>query len=299
MKIPTKKLKNGFELPVLGLGTWRIGGERERNTLNDEKDIQAIKDAINLGLKHIDTAELYGAGHSEELIAEAIKDFDRKEIFITSKVHPKNLRYNDLINAAKKSLERLKTGYIDLYLVHSANPNIPIQETMQAMDFLVEKGLVKHIGVSNFSVEQLKEAQKYAKNKIVVNQIEYSLIVRNTGKITEKMESEIIPFCQKNDILIVAWRPLMKGLLTKPGYELLDEMSKKYKKTQAQIALNWLISKKNIVTIVKSSNLEHLKSNLGAIGWNLEKEDLEKLDKGFVNKNPYETGLQERSHGIL
>jgi diketogulonate reductase-like aldo/keto reductase len=257
MKIPTKKLKNGFELPVLGFGTWLMGGEREPDYSNDEKDINSIKNALDIGLMHIDTAELYGGGHAEELIAEAIKDFKRENIFITSKVHPKNFRYNDLINSAKNSLKRIKTDYIDLYLLHSTNPDVPIKETMDAMNFLVEKGVVKNIGVSNFSVKQLKEAQKYSKNKIVVNQIEYSLIVRNTGKITENMESEIIPYCQKNDIFVIAWRPLVKGLITKGNYSILDEISKKYKKTRAQIALNWVISKEDVVTIVKASNIEH------------------------------------------
>ncbi len=274
-----KKLRNGFELPVLGLGTWGMGGRLKTDTSNDKKDIIAIKTAIKLGITHIDTAEIYGNGHAEELVAKAIKGFNRKKLFITSKVSQINLRYDDVIASAKKSLKRLKIDYIDLYLVHAPNQDVPIKETMKAMDFLVNQKLIKFIGVSNFSVEQLKEAQKYTKNKIVTNQIEYNLLVRNDGLFTVNMESEIIPYCQKKDILVTAWRPLVKGILSMPGIPILDKLYKKYNKTRVQIALNWLISKKNIITIVKASNIEHLKEDLGALGWKLKPKDIAKLDE--------------------
>ncbi|MFQ6010032.1 MAG: aldo/keto reductase [Candidatus Aenigmatarchaeota archaeon] len=276
-----KTLTGGFKLPVLGIGTWGMGGNREKDTTHDKEDITAIKTAIELGMIHIDTAEIYGAGHTEELVREAIKGFDRSKIFITSKVSSINLKYDDVIAAAKRSLKRLNTNYMDLYLIHGPNPDIPIEETMKAMDFLMHKKLVKNIGVSNFSVEELKEAQKCTKNKIVANQIEYNLSVRNRGRFTRNMESEIIPYCQENDIFIVAWRPLALGLLAKPGFDTLDRMAKKYNKTRAQIALNWLISKKNVVTIVKAANVEHIKENLGVLGWRLEQEDMAILDKGL------------------
>jgi diketogulonate reductase-like aldo/keto reductase len=122
---------------------------------------------------------LYGATHTEELIGEAIKDLDRSKLIITSKVYKTHLHYDDVITSCKKSLERLQTTYIDIYLIHAPNPEIPLQETMTALDFLVEQGLIKHIGVSNFSVEQMKEAQKYSKYKIIINQIPYNLSARN------------------------------------------------------------------------------------------------------------------------
>jgi diketogulonate reductase-like aldo/keto reductase len=112
---------------------------------DDKTSINTIKEAIKLGYTHIDTAELYGAGHSEELIGEAIQDFDRKQLFITSKVFKTNLRYDDLIKSAKESLKRLKTSYIDLYMIHVPNPEIDIKETMKAMDYLVEKNIIKYI----------------------------------------------------------------------------------------------------------------------------------------------------------
>ena len=275
-----KILDKDFKIPVIGLGTWGIGGFMETDFSKDEESIQAIKDAINLGYTHIDTAELYGAGHSEELVGKAIKEFDRTKLIITSKVFKTNLNFDDVISSCKKSLERLQTDYIDIYLIHAPNPEISLEKTMKAMDFLVEQKLVRFIGVSNFSVKQMKKAQRYSKNKIVVNQIPYNLNTRNNnhGGNCINMESEIIPYCQENDIIVMAYRPIERGFLIKT-HLLLDSLSKKYNKTKAQIAINWLISKKNIITIPKSTNIEHLKENLGAIGWNLSDEDIKLLDE--------------------
>ncbi len=278
-----KKLTDTITIPVIGLGTWTIGGGDEADTTYDDEDISAIRTAIKLGITHIDTAEAYAHGHTEELIGRAIGGFDRKNLFITSKVSPEHLSYDDLLASAKGSLQRLDTEYMDLYLIHGPNPDISIQETMKAMDSLVEQKLIRCMGVSNFPVEQIREAQKYTKNKIVANQIEYNLLVRDKGRVTENMESKIIPYCQENNILIIAWRPLAKGKLAKPGFKILDELAEKYHKTQAQIAINWLISKKGIVAIAKSTKVEHLEKNLGAIGWKLRQEDINRLNDEFVD----------------
>jgi diketogulonate reductase-like aldo/keto reductase len=252
-----------------------------RDTSKDAEWVAAIKEAIELGYKHIDTAEMYGAGHSEELVGLAISNFDRESLFITTKVLPQHLRYEDCIKAAEDSLKRLKTDYIDLYLIHIPNSEIPIKETMRAMDTLVKQRKTKFIGVSNFSVEQLKGAQSYTENKIVNNQIEYNLFTRHSGMYNVNIESEIIPYCQENNIIITAWKPLAKGMLFREKNKLLEELVKKYSKTVSQIAINWLISKKNIITIPKSTNPEHLKENLGALGWKLEPKDMKRLDEDF------------------
>ncbi|MEJ2307052.1 MAG: aldo/keto reductase [candidate division WOR-3 bacterium] len=276
-----RNLTKDTKIPVLGLGTWEIGGGMSRDTSRDKESITAIRCAVEFGYNHIDTAEMYGGGHSEELVGHAIKDFDRKSLFITTKVLPDHLRYNDCIKAAERSLKRLKTDYIDLYLIHVPNPRIPLQETMRAMDTLLEQRKIRFIGVSNFSVEQLKEAQKYTGNKIVNNQIEYNLLTRHSGMYNNNIESEIIPYCQENGIIITAWKPLVKGRVFREKNRLLEEMINKYDKTLAQIAINWLISKKNIITIPKSTNPEHLKENLGALGWKLSEEDIKRLDEEF------------------
>lgn len=278
-----KNLTDTIVVPVIGLGTWTIGGGDLADTTHDNEDVSAIETAIKLGITHIDTAEAYAQGHTEELIGRAIRGYDRKSLFITSKVSPEHLGYDNLIASAKGSLQRLHTDYIDLYLIHAPNPDIPMQETMKAMDFLIEQKLIRCMGVSNFAVEQIKEAQKYTKNKIAANQIQYNLLVRNKGRVTNDMESKIIPYCQENNILIIAWRPLAKGELAKPGFKIVDDLAKNYNKSPSQIAINWLISKKGIVVITKSTKIEHLKQNLGAIGWRLRQEDIDRLNNEFVD----------------
>jgi diketogulonate reductase-like aldo/keto reductase len=273
-----KKLEDGFKIPVLGVGTWRMGGVYRADMRHDKQAILAIKTAVRLGMTHIDTAELYGNGHAEELVGEAIQEFPREELFITTKVKRENLRHAEVISAAKKSLQRLRTDYVDLYLVHAPNPRIPIEETMKAMDHLVKNNSAKFIGVSNFTVDQIREAQEFAENKIVANQVEYNLLTRNSGQSTRDVESKIIPYCQRNGIMVIAYRPFARGGLTLHGTELLIGLEEKYHKTQAQIVLNWLVSKPNVVTIPKALRVEHIRENLGAIGWRLSKEDERRLD---------------------
>ncbi len=275
MTIPTKKLKNGFEMPVFGLGTWLLGGTTIHNPDNDDaKDIQTIKNAINNGVTHIDTAELYADGYAETLVGHAIKDYNRTNLFLTSKVWETHLGYDDLINAAKASLARLQTNYLDLYLTHRFST--AIKDTMRAMDKLVEDGLVKYIGVSNYTVVQMQEAQSYTKNKLVTNQLHYNL------KIREVEKKGILKYCQENDVLLTAWRPLQKGMVL--NAPILMEMAEKYHKTSAQIALNWLIAQDNVVVISKAANPEHLKDSLGAIGWVMDKDDIEKLRNEFPDQ---------------
>lgn len=281
MIIPTKKLNNGFEIPVYGLGTWQMGGRSERDLLNDDQaDIEAINNAIKSGIIHIDTAESYANGHSEELIAQAIKEnnINRKDLFIVSKVHGSNQGYDGVINACKKSLERLNTNYLDLYLLHRFPENFSLKETMRALVELKDMGLVKNIGVSNFNVEHLKEAQSYSKHPIVCNQVHYNLRVR------EIEQSGLLKYCQENDIMIVAYRPTEKSKLFETTSKIIEDICKKYNKTFIQIGINWLISQPNVVTLSKTRNPKHLEENLGAIGWQMEQEDIEKLRNEFPNQ---------------
>jgi len=146
--------KNG-KIDVLGFGTWRIGGGETADLSNDKFLIKSLKKAFELGYRLIDTAEYYGAGHTEELVGKALKDFNREEFFITSKVWSNHLHYEDVIKACEESLKRLQVKCIDLYLIHWPNPQIPIKETVSALEKLVEDGKIKYIGVSNFSVKEL------------------------------------------------------------------------------------------------------------------------------------------------
>jgi diketogulonate reductase-like aldo/keto reductase len=276
MQIEKKKLKSGFELPVFGFGTWTVGGRDERDPDNDDRaDVNAIKTAIEMGITHIDTAEYYAGGHAEELVGEAIKGFNRSSLIIATKVWHTNLRYSDLINSAQQSLKRLGTEYADIYIIHYPNPSIDIGETMEAMDYLVEKGYIRYIGLSNFSVGQFIEAQKNTENKIVCNQLYYNMANREPAK------DGFLEYAQDNDVMLVAWRPIEKGIFSVAEESILEKLCKKYRKTGNQIAINWLISQENVATISKSGSAEHLKENLGALGWKMEKSDIELVMKSF------------------
>jgi diketogulonate reductase-like aldo/keto reductase len=276
IKIEYKELgKTGEKIPALGLGTWGIGGFNYPDYSNDELAIEIIRFAVEIGMNFIDTAEMYGAGHSEELIGEAIKGI-REKVFIATKVLPTNFRYEDVIKACERSLRRLKTSYIDLYQLHWPNPSIPIKETMRAMERLANEGKIRYIGISNFSVEETIEAMNaLSKYEIVSNQVEYSLLVRD-------IEKDLLDFCRKNKITVIAYSPLARGELLKGKYyEFLSKIGKKYNKTAAQVALNWLIIKENVVAIPKAFSKAKIVENMGAYGWKLSDEDLKAIDEFF------------------
>ena len=278
MEIKNKTLKNGFSIPEYGIGTWEMGGRFERDILNDDSlDVKAIQDAIELGVTHIDTAEIYAGGHSEEIICEAIKtgNIDRTKLFITSKASGDDLSYEGIINSCKESLKRLGTEYLDLYLLHWYSENFPLEISIQALNDLKKDGLVKNIGVSNFGLEHLRDAIRFSKDPIVCNQVHYNLRVRETEY------TGVLKFCRENDIMVVAYRPLDKGAIMQPITQILHDMCVKYNKTPAQIAINWLVSQENVVAIAKSRDKNHLEENLGGLGWQMEQGDIEKLSLEF------------------
>ncbi len=273
--IPLKYIGN-FGLPMLGLGTYGIGGLDNRDLLNDdESQIKKLQEAIKLGFSHLDTAEGYADGYSEILVGKAIKNFDRQQLFLTTKVRRRHLKYDDLIEAAQASLKRLDTPWIDLYLIHAPNPQIPLQETMRAMDTLKENGLIKNIGVSNFTTNLLEEALTYTKYGLANNQIHHNLSARDY-EINGTLD-----FCQKNGILVTAYRAIGFGQYDQKGLEILRKLGEKYSRTPSQIALNWLCQKPNLVALVKSTNPEHLKENITALSFKMGDEDLKYLDTEF------------------
>jgi diketogulonate reductase-like aldo/keto reductase len=274
--------KTGESVAAIGLGTWNMGGRESPDYRDDERLIEAIRYAVELGMNHIDTAEMYAAGHAEELVGEAVKQFSRDEVFIATKVWPSNLRYEDVIRSCRRSLERLQLKYVDLYMVHWPNPRIPLQETMKAMEKLVKDGLIRYIGVSNFDVELLEEAMNALKREeIVANQVEYSLEAR-------EVERELIPFCERNGITVTAYTPLGKGRIpaeaasNTPRGKILAEMAQRYGKTPVQIALNWVIWRPNVITIPKAARKEHLEENAGAAGWRPTEEDYKRLSAAYT-----------------
>ena len=263
-------------MPVFGIGTWMMGGDTQKRLDNDdEADMQGLKNAIDAGITHIDTAQRYAAGHAEELVGEVIKQYDRKKLFIVSKVWKTNLAYENVLKSVHGSLARLGTDYLDLYLIHIPNLSIPLKETLKAMDRIKDEGLIKEIGVSDFTAQHMREAQKYSRHKIVATQVHYNLIFR------EPERKGVIDYCLQNDVMLIAWRPVQKGALAQRGTPLLDKMCDKYTMTPSQISINWLVSQKNIVTLAKMRHREHLEENLGAFGWQMEQIDIERLRRDF------------------
>lgn len=270
--------KSGVKIPVLGLGTWGMGGLTTRSGARDDEAVEALRLGLDLEMSFIDTAEMYGHGHSEEVVAKAVKD-RRRDVFIASKVSAEHLSYDGVLKACGSSLKRLQTDHVDLYQVHWPNSRIPIGETMKAMERLVQEGKVRYVGVSNFSVRQTREAQEALSTiDLASNQVEYSLLDRS-------IEDDLLPYCEKERITIIAYSPIAKGEISRGGrgerWRVLDKIASKYGKTRIQTALNWLIVKKPVVAIPKAASLDHVRENVGAVGWRLNPEDEQALDQVF------------------
>ncbi len=223
---------------------------------------------------------MYAGGHTEEVIAKALEN-RRDSVFLATKVSPEHLSSEDVPKACDASLRRLRTEYVELYQAHWPNPRIPIAETMKAMERLVRDGKVRFIGVSNFSVEQTRQAQEALSTvDVVSNQVEYSLLDRS-------IEANLLPYAEKEHITIIAYSPLARGQIAmgsvrEDRWRTIDEVAAKVGKTRNQIALNWLITKQSVVAIPKSANAAHLSENLGAQGWKLPHEDYDALSRAFT-----------------
>ena len=269
-------LKNGFSLPVLGMGTWLFGGRETRDPANDDAgQIAALQAGIAAGFSLIDTAEYYAGGYAETLTGRAIAGYPRAGLFLTSKVWKTHLKRDDVLRAAENSLRRLGTDYLDLYLYHQVSEQVPLEETIGAMNELVERKLVRYIGVSNFAPTRLERAMRASSVPIVLNQVHYSL------KFREPESSGLLDFCREHDVLVQAWRPV-RGVETCP---LTEELCRKYELSLHQLALAWLMSQKNIGTITAMKNPAHLPENIRAAETVLAEPDVERLRQEYPDVN--------------
>lgn len=274
--------KTGERIPVLGMGTWKLSNE-------GGKGVEALRAGISAGMTFIDSAEMYG---TEDIVGEAIKA-EKEKIFIATKVSPHNFHYDDVIKSCDHSLKMLGIKAIDLYQLHWPNPSIDIRETMRAMEKLVDDGKIRHIGVSNFSIEEVKAAQSAMKsNEIASNQVQYSVFSR-------KPEEGLSDFCKREKVTIIAYSPLGQGALNsaknRKAFELLEGIGKKHGKSAAQVALNWLVSKGNVAAIPKAGSREHAVENAGSVGWKLSAEEISAIDSFFNKKG----GSARLSHRIV
>lgn len=263
----TFPLPSGQSIPVLGLGTWRMG----ENPKQHQTEIAALQHGLELGITLIDTAEMYGEGGAEEVIAEVIAN-RRDQVFLVSKVYPHNATRQGAIAACERSLRRLKTDYLDLYLLHWRG-SVPLAETLAAFQQLQQAGKIRDYGVSNFDVADMEAAVQLAGGKaIATNQVLYNLMRRG-------IEWDLLPWCRQRGIPIMAYSPVEQGrLLRQPK---LQSIAQQRGVTPAQIAIAWLLHQDNVIVIPKSSRIEHVEQNRAALDLKLTAAELSALDAAF------------------
>ena len=252
-------------VPVLGLGTWNLEQDDRASA------IAALRRGIDLGLAHVDTAEMYGSGKVEEIVGEALRGI-RDRVFLVSKVLPANATHDGTIAACERSLSRLGTDRLDCYLLHWPSAH-PLDGTIRAFETLMKDGKIRSYGVSNFDVEGLEEAVRLAgKGRIACNQILYHLAERTA-------EHAVLPWCEERGIPIVAYSPLAaKGFKSAPE---LDAIAEAHHATPRQIALAFLLRRKSVFAIPKTSSLRHLEENAAAAGLVLTGDEIRRLDRAF------------------
>lgn len=263
----TIRLPSDQSIPVLGMGTWRMG----ESTSQRSAEIAALQHGLDLGMTLIDTAEMYGEGGAEIVIAEAIQG-RRSSAFIVSKVYPHNASRQGTIAACERSLKRLKTDYLDLYLLHWRG-SFPLSETLEAFQMLKQAGKIRDYGVSNFDLADMKKAVALPGGAaIATNQVLYNLMRRG-------IEWELLPWCRQNHIPIMAYSPVEQGrLLT---HSTLQQIAQERGVTPAQVAIAWLLHQDNVIVIPKSSSIAHVEENYAALNLQLTPEELTTLDKAF------------------
>jgi aryl-alcohol dehydrogenase-like predicted oxidoreductase len=265
-------------ISAIAQGTIGAGSRGNTTPEKEQKRVDVILSGIAQGITFLDTGEDYEDGHAEEILGRAVKHI-RKDVFISSKFKPANNSRNGVIKSAEKSLKRLKTDYIDLYQIQWPNPVIPISETLYAMMKLVEQGKVRFIGVSNLTYAQLEESRTLCGDKLVSMQTEYNLLNRC-------IEQDIMPYCEKSGMTLIAYSPLNRGALsfTESERRLLERLSSKYRASISQILLNWVISHKGVIALTQTMCLKHINENASATEFILEKKDAEEIGRNIVRQ---------------
>lgn len=274
---------NRAEIPPVGFGTYRTGGY---------ECFDAVRDALDAGYRHIDTAMAY---ENEATVGRAIETSPvaREDVFLTTKLkgYAEFLEYDRVLEATEGCLERLGTDYLDLLLIHWWNPESDMEETFAALDRLVDEGKVNHIGVSNFSVQQLQEAMTVSDAPILTNQVEYHPYWG---------QDELLRFCQANDVILTAYSPLAEGRLVTD--EVLERIGIRYGKSPAQVAIRWLIQQENVVTIPKTVTPSRARENIDVFDFELsdrEMHQIAQLEGPLLYRHNREGGLIYRLRGVV
>jgi diketogulonate reductase-like aldo/keto reductase len=263
----TLELRNGESIPVLGQGTWCMA-EKPRSR---QSEIDALRRGLDLGMALIDTAEMYTDGASEELVGEAIAG-RRDEVFLVSKVLPQNASRRGTIAACERSLKRLRTDRLDLYLLHWRG-GVPLEETVEALAALKRDGKIRHWGVSNFDVEDMRELEALAgTDEVAVNQVLYNLTRRG-------IEFDLLPWCRERGIAVMAYSPIEQGRVL--GHPVLRQVASRHDATPAQVALSWVLREQGVIAIPKAGKAMHVEENRDALDLVLSPSDLADLDRAF------------------
>ncbi|TPN68245.1 aldo/keto reductase [Mesorhizobium sp. B1-1-1] len=265
--VRTTTLPRGEAIPVLGQGTWKMGEDSRRRA----EEVNALKLGLDLGVKLIDTAEMYASGGAEEVVAEAIAG-QRAEVFLVSKVLPSNASRAGVQRACENSLKRLATDRIDLYLLHWPG-SVPLAETVEAFEALKKAGKIRHWGVSNFDTGEMEELVGLPDGgNVQTNQVLYNLVRRG-------LEFDLAPWSRKRGIPLMAYSPVEQGALARNAS--LDAVAARHGVTPAQIALAWVMHQDGVIAIPKASSQDHVRQNVATLDIELTREDLADLDRAF------------------
>ena len=260
-------LRNGTRVPALGLGTWKMGEDVRQRA----QEVRALQTGMDLGATLIDTAEMYGSGRAEEVVAAAVKG-RRDSVYLVSKVLPQNASRAGTVKACEASLKRLKTDRLDLYLLHWRG-NVPCAETMAGFDDLMQAGKIRGFGVSNLDLKELGEWLAVSRaDKTLANQLQYSLDQRG-------IDFDLLPWCLDRRIALMAYCPLSQGRV--PETPVIKRVAERHRATPAQIMLAWVLRHEHVIAIPKSSRPERVRENVKAADIVLSAEDLMELDREF------------------
>ena len=268
-RIRSATLPGGETIPVLGQGTWRMGEDKSKRP----SEVAALRTGIDLGMNLIDTAEMYADGGAERVVGEAIAG-RRDQVFVVTKFYPQNATRERMAVACDRSLRRLNTEQIDLYLLHWRG-EVPLRETLAGFEDLLEAKKIRYAGVSNFDVDDMEELAriKSGLERIVTNQVLYNLERRG-------IEWDLVPWMRKRRRPIIAYSPVEEGLLTHP-HPLVKRVAERHDATPAQVALAWVIRDDGVIAIPKAADPKHVRENRGAADIKLTKRDLDELDESF------------------
>jgi diketogulonate reductase-like aldo/keto reductase len=260
-------LPSGETVPALGQGTWQMAETASRR----KQEIEALRLGVELGMTLVDTAEMYGEGASEELVAEALVG-ERDRLFLVSKVYPHNASRQGVVQACERSLRRLKTDRLDLYLLHWRG-SVPLEETVAGFEELRRSGKIRHWGVSNFDVDDMEELLRVPSGEnCAANQVLYNVTRRGP-------EFDLIPWMTEHRMPLMAYSPIEQGRLPRGG--VLQRIGQKYGASPFQIALAWLLQKPDVIAIPKASSPDHVRDNHRALEIRLSPEDLDAIDAEF------------------